>query len=77
LHCPNGKLNRNLRTVCRFGVSLGSALKMKPNWIILPIIIVGVAIGTLIALYVAEVIAQQKLQDSGASSSFLGKLIGL
>jgi hypothetical protein len=45
---------------------------MKLHWSLLPIIIVGVAIGTLIALYVAAQVAQAKLQQAQASNPLLG-----
>lgn len=48
---------------------------MKPHWSVLPIIIVGVAIGTLIALYVAALVAQKKLQQSTTSNPLLGAFL--
>jgi uncharacterized membrane protein YraQ (UPF0718 family) len=49
---------------------------MKPHWIFLPLIIVGVAIGTLIALYVAAQVAQKQLQQSTSSTALLNTALG-
>lgn len=37
---------------------------MRIHWTLLPIIVVGVAVGTLIALYIAAQVAQQQLNSS-------------
>ena len=50
---------------------------MKLHWSILPIIIVGVAIGTLIALYISALVAKQQIQQSSQSSPLLAALAGV
>lgn len=47
---------------------------MKLHWTILPIIIIGVAVGTMIALYVAAQVAQKQIAATTASNPLLGLL---
>jgi uncharacterized membrane protein YraQ (UPF0718 family) len=42
----------------------------------LPIIVIGVAIGTLIALYVAYQVAQKQLSQNASTSTLLGAALG-
>ena len=50
---------------------------MKLHWTILPIIIVGVAIGTLIALAIAGEYAKGQIQSASSSNPLLAGLGGL
>ena len=48
---------------------------MKHNWKFLPVVIVGVAIGTLITAYIVGMVVQKKLDDTTNSTG--GRLLGL
>lgn len=50
---------------------------MRLHWSILPVIILGVFVGTLLALYVAAKVAQSQIQSATSSNPLLGALGGL
>lgn len=47
---------------------------MKLHWTILPILVIGVALGTLIALAIAGEYAKSQLQSTTAANPLLGAL---